>query len=287
MKRQIRTITKIYGPIVISAVLFLLAISVKREEGLGHIELNPTFLGISIFKYGLPITNVWVARGILLGLSIVILSLLIFMDYSSFFPPHLEIEVFFDKEGILDSLNIFSEQELKQVRIPNNYEQFQNTYYQGVNTEIRKIFQKEEDLFLNPQEVHSQGHTSFIVEKLSGFQSYHIKESHGELVHVVERPNKPVLQFKSFFERLNSKYDYSTPTLREIFVKRSIILQPRFKQIFAANLKAEGISFHHTLVGLSKVTFFPLPKFSNTIYLMQLDDVGLIPVGYAIYRESV
>lgn len=286
MKKHITIATKIYGPILLAVALFLLAISIKRGQNLGYIELNPTFLGISIFKCDLPIANTWVARGLLVCISLGTLSLPLFLDYSAFFPRHLEMEVFFDNEGILESLKIFSAQELKQVRVPDNFQEFQSRYYDDVNAEIRKMFQTEEDFYLDPSQVHSQGHCFTVAEKLFGLQRYHIRESYGEVVNVVERPSKPALQVKSFFEKLNSHHDYINPPLRQLLIRRNFIVQPRFKQIFAANLKAEGTSFHHTLVGLFKVTFFPLPKFSNTIYMMELDDVGLIPVAYAIFRNS-
>lgn len=276
-------ITKIYGPIIISAVLLLLLFSLRKEEDLGRIEINPTFLGISILKYGLPISNVWLARAILLCLSIAVLSLLIFMDYSNFFPNHLKMEVFFDKKGIHDSLKAFSEEEFKQMGIPDNYEEFQNRYYDDLNIEVRRLFQKDENFWIPAENIHSQGETSFYAEKLPGVQKYHIKESEGKLTHAIEIPNMPMLQFKSFFEKLNSKYDYLTPSLTEMFIKHRVILQPRFKQIFAENLKSEGKSFHHTLVCFTKVNLFPYPKVCNTIYLTELNE-GVIPIGYAIYR---
>jgi hypothetical protein len=285
MKKWTGTIMKIYGPIVVSLVLAALAVSIRKDENLGHVEINPTIFGISIFKYGLPIENLWIARGIILCFSIGILSLPGFIDYSVLFPQHLEIEVFFDQEGIRESMAVFSRQDLERVHVPDNYEEFQSTYFNSAKAEVQKIFGGKKDFSLNAQDVHSQGYTSFVMEKLSGFQNYHIKESHGELVHVIERPNQPLLQFKSFFEKLNTKHDYLKPSVREILLKRNVILQPRFKQIFAENLKANGTSFHHTLVGLTKVTFLPFPKFSNTIYLMKLDRIGLIPIGYAIYRD--
>jgi len=275
-------ITKIYGPVIISAVLLLLLFSLRKEEDLGRIEINPTFLGISILKYGLPISNIWLARTILLCLSIAVLSLLIFMDYSDFFPNHLKMEVFFDKKGIHDSLKVFSKEEFKQLGIPDNYEEFQNRYYDDVKVEVRKIFQKGKNFLIPTENIHSQGETSCYVEKLPGFQKYHIKGSEGKLTHAIEIPNTPMLQFKSFFEKLNSKHDYLAPSLTEIFIKHRVILQPRFKQIFAENLKSEGKSFNHILVSLSKVNFFPYPKLSNTIYLTELNE-GVIPIGYAIY----
>jgi hypothetical protein len=275
-------ITKIYGPIIISAVLLLLLFSLRQEEDLGRIEINPTFLGISILKYGLPVSNIWLARAILLCLSIAVLSLLIFMDYSDFFPNHFKMEVFFDKKGIRDSLKVFSKEEFKRLGIPDNYEEFQNRYYDDVKVEVRKIFQKGKDFLIPPENIHSQGETSIYVEKLPGVQKYHIKESEGKLTHAIEKPNTPMLQFKSFFEKLNSKHDYLTLSLKEMFIKHRVILQPRYKQIFAENLKSEGKSFNHTLVSLTKVNFFPYPKLSNTIYLTDLNE-GVIPIGYAIY----
>ncbi len=274
-------ITKIYGPVIISAVLLLLLFSLRKEEDLGRIEINPTFLGISILKYGLPISNIWLARAILLCLSIAVLSLLIFMDYSDFFPDHLKMEVFFDKKGIHDSLKVFSKEEFKQLGIPDNYEEFQNRYYDDVKVEVRKIFQKDKNFLIPTENIHSQGETTFYVEKLPGFQKYHIKESRGTLTHAIEIPNTPMLQFISIFEKLNSRHDYFAPSLTEIF-KHRMILQLRFKQIFAENLKSEGKPFNHTLVCLAKVNFFPYPKFSNAIYLTELNE-GVIPIGYAIY----
>lgn len=277
-------IVRIYGPIIISAVLLFLMFSIKETQDLGRISINPTFFGVSIFEYdGLPVSNIWVARAVLLFFAILVFSYLIFMDYSSFFLNNLQMEVFFDQEGIRNSLKIFREQELKKLKIPDKYEQFQKKYDDDVNIVLKYLSPNYEDFVLRREDIHSQGHTSFATEKLRGIFKYHIKESEGSLTNVIERANKPTLQFKSFFEKLNSQYDYLSPTFKDIFIKRSVILQPRFKQIFAENLKSEGKSFHHTLVGLTRVSFLPFPKFSNTIYLTELKGTGLIPIAYAIY----
>jgi hypothetical protein len=193
------------------------------------------------------------------------------------------MEVFFDKKGIRDSCKAFSKEELEMLGVPDNYEELQSIYYDDVKLEVRGIFQKGEDFLIPTENVHSQGETSFYVEKLPGIQRYHIKDSEGKLTHAIEISEEPMLQFKSFFERLNSRHDYLEPSLSEMLIKHSVILQPRFKQIFAKNLKSEGRSFNHILVALTKVTFFPYPRLSNTIYLFELDDT-VIPVGYAIYR---
>ena len=94
----------------------------------------------------------------------------------------------------------------------------------------------------------------------------------------------PILEIKSYFEKLATSYDYLTPSISSIVKNGSFILQPRFKQIFSINLKADGLSYDHALVGATKVHLVPYPSFDRTVYFVDLDDVGLIPVGYAIYQ---
>ena len=124
------------------------------------------------------------------------------------------------------------------------------------------------------------------MDKSDGLQKYFIRESSGELTHSLEQPGKMNVTFKTIFDKVNSQNDYLNPSLHDIYVRQEIILKPIFKQIIAENVRSEGVIFHHTLYGLTKVTFFPFPEYGNTIYLFETDDKLLIPIGYAIYRES-
>lgn len=132
--------------------------------------------------------------------------------------------------------------------------------------------------------IHSSGETSFIVEKVEGIQKYHISESHGEVLHILEMPNRASKQFKTFFEKMVTSGDYINPPIWQLVTRRSVILRPQFKQVLAQNIKAEGILFHHTVVGVTKVKIYPWPDFSNTVYFADFRGVGLVPVAYAIYR---
>jgi hypothetical protein len=285
-------IVQLYLPFVFSIFCIILLFCVEKgevEKGNASAKINLfPFFDLNFFSINLPIKSVRVARVYLICIALISSSILLFYDYSEFFPKHFHMQVFFDKEGIKDSLNAFSKDELQKLGVPENYEDYQNQYYSDLDTSISNIL--ETDTFfriqgssINKQFVHCEGQTSFIVEKLSGIQNYYIRESQGELIHILERPDMPKLEFRSFFEKLNTRYDYLSASLKDIFINRSYILLPHFKQINAAKLKSEGIEFHHTVIGLTKIYFLPYPKFSHTVYLYN-SDMGLIPIAYAIYR---
>jgi hypothetical protein len=132
--------------------------------------------------------------------------------------------------------------------------------------------------------VHSSGETIFVVNKLSGIHNYKIVEARGELLHILETPNKQSLSFKSYFDLLPTSHDYLLPDISYCIINNSFIIEPRFKQIIAENNKSSGILFDHTLVGLTKIIFSPWPHFSNTIYLFQPSKDKLVPIGYAVYQ---
>lgn len=210
----------------------------------------------------------------------------LFIIYGSFkfFPKNLDIEAFFDQKGICASLKVFSDSELKRLRIPDNYEQFQQKYYDDANIVLRGIFQENDDIILNGEDICSIGDIKFVVQKLDGIQKYYIKEASGQLKHTLVRANRLTLIFRTRFEKRHSRHDYLSPSLKEIFIKHAVIIQPRFKQIFSKDEKSGEEVFDHVLVCATKVYFSPFPRLSNTIYMTELEGIGLIPVGYGIYR---
>jgi hypothetical protein len=283
MSLVILVIIKIYLPIIISGFGFLLLFFIKRGKKLGEVEINPVALGVSFFKLKLPISNIALARVVVVCFCLGVLSSLLFWDYSGFFPEHLKVRAYFDKEGIRDALKIFSERELIELGIPANYEEFQNRYYDDANMLLRRIFQKEDSTVFSGKHLHSVGRITFVVEKLAGLQNYYIKEASGELKHTIGEPGKRALHFRTIIEKRDSRHDHLATSPREIFIKRQVIIQPRFKQIFAKDFKEEGDSFDHILVCVTKVYLLPFPRLSSTIYLTEVEGLGLIPVGYAIH----
>lgn len=270
-------------PVIISVILLLFLFFV--EKGQGIIEISPKFWGVALFTYKSPLSNIWLVRTILLCSSVAMFSSLLFVDYSSFFPEEgLKIQASFDQDGIRASLKVFSDDELKRLGIPDNYEQFQKKYYDDINIILREFFQKSKDTIFSGKDFDSIGTISFVVQKLDGIQNYYIKEASGQLKHTLVKPNTLPLTFRNSFEQRHSRHDYLSPSLKEIFIKHTVIIQPRFKQIFEKDEKSGRETFDHVLVCVTKVYFFPFPKFSNTIHMTELEGIGLIPVGYTIYR---
>ncbi len=275
---------KLYAPFLIS-LLFVVAIFLVKKTRKGTVlTIRPLGHFIEMVEIKIPISSIVITRTILGIIAILPLFTLLFLDFSSFFPSHLKMEVFFDEQGIHDSFNQFDADEIKNLTIPSDYLSYREQYYQDLDREAKRLLFIP--IFFDEKNgsIHSSGQTSFVVEKVDGIQKYHVSESSGELLNTLELPNQPTRQFKTFFEKLPTKEDYLSPTIWHILTKHTVILRPQFKQILAQDIKADGVVFHLTVVGVTKVAIFPWPDFSNTIYLANFPGVGLVPIAYAIYR---
>lgn len=273
-------IIKLYIPAVLFIFFLVLFLISKKKE-------KKTFI-LSLEKLGIPLTipiqSYIMQKIILLLLGAFSLTFYITYDFSKFFPEKLEMAVFFDKEGISNCLKKYTDEEIKNLKIiDKNYEKCQLDYYKTLDEEVKRILNL--DFFsIKSHEIHSDGKTTFVVEKTQGIHNYYISESIGELTHIAEKPHSKAISFISYFEKCKSPSDKISVNFFDIFIKNKIILKPRFKQIVAESIKSQGKEFDHILGGYTVLTFFPIPKYSNTLYLLQLDSIGLIPIGYAVYR---
>lgn len=273
-------IVKLYIPGVLFFFFLILFIVSKRKD-------EKTF-NLSFEKFGInlniPIKSFILQKVILLFLGIFSLTFYLTYDFSKFFPEKLKMEVFFDDEGIEKCLSRYTEKEIKELNIINkNFEKHQLEYYRTLDKEVKRLL--DLDFFsIKSHEIHSEGKTTFIVDKTQGIHNYYISESIGELMHFAEKPRAKPISFVSYFEKTKSPSDKITVGFYDIFIKNKVILKPRFKQIVAESIKSEGKEFDHILGGYTVVNFFPIPRFSNTIYLLEVDSVGLVPIGYAVYR---
>lgn len=266
----------------ISFIIFLLIFIYLNETNKDDIKMGFGLFGFSI---NIPISLFFIKKIAALVLSVFSLLSYLFFDFTQLFPTRLSMEVFFDIEGINKCLSLYSVKELNELKIiTNDIEKYQKEYYDTINIEAQKIL-RIPFFNLNRKDIHSEGETSFIVEKVKGIQNYHIKESKGELKHFIEREKTSKIEFYTFFEKMSCANDTLTPSFKDIVVKNRIILKPRFKQIITQKVKEKGKIFNHVLCGYTVLSFFPFPKYSRTIYLLEQINVGLIPIGYAVYRE--
>lgn len=265
-----------------SFTIFLLLFIYLNKQNQGDIKMDVGLLGIS---FNIPISLYWIKKAIILTLSIFSLLSYFFLDFSELFPSRLSMDVFFDIEGINKCLSLYTENELNELHIiTKDIENYQNEYYDTINIEAQKIL-KTPFFIQAKKDIHSEGETTFFVKKIKGIQNYHIKESKGELKHIIEREKVSRKEFYTFFDKISSPSDTLTPSFKDIVISNRIIIKPRFKQIITQKIKEKGTVFNHVLCGYTIVSFFPFPKYSNTIYLLDKRDIGLIPIGYAIYRE--
>jgi len=267
-------ITKLYGPVLLAIIL--VTILLKRK-----LQVTNKTIPIELFgaiRVELPVWSPLIVR-VLLGIC-VILSLLIYsvIDYSTLFPKELSMEVYYDEEGIAETMNNIPRDELDKFKVSADFSIRDSIYFKNLDLEIKK-FKIADSFFCNKKaSIHSTGQTTFKVLPSTGVQHYRIYEAKGELTHLLECPGQNEITIKSFFERIPTHYDYISPSLGKIIIK------PVFKQTIAENNTSKGIIFHHTLHGLSVIKIFPYPSYDRTLYLFSFKD-SLYAIGYAVYIQ--
>lgn len=264
----------LYFPILLS-LLFLIFFCFKK------FNVEQKYLPIKLFdviQFDLPILHVNYIKAFIILLACLPLYYSFSRDYSRFFPKEFSMEVFYDKEGISETLSGFSQEDLENLGIAKDLSIRDSVYFSKLDDEVRKnniatnFFTRKDCI------IHSSGSTSFKVEKADGFQKYHVYESKGELQHFLECSQEKQICLKSFFEKLPSNSDYITGSFS------SIIIIPKFKQTIAEKNRSDGIIFNHILYGLTKIKIFPTISYSNTLYLFEYNG-KLYPIGYAVYKE--
>lgn len=275
------TFISLASPILISIVLLLCLPFIKTQS---TFSISISFLGINI---PLIIKRKFIYRFILMIVFFSIISTFAFRDYSSFFPTHYDMEVFFDEKGIKNSFLMYSDNEIKSLKLSSNWRRERREYINKINNDVFKTF-KLDNLFDSEGEyIHSTGSTTFFVDKIEGWQTYYIKEGNGQLTHVLEAPGIDTKKFHSTFELLATSNNYFNVTISDIYLKRSKILTPVFKQIARVSPLSDEIIYHHSLIALIKINIFPVCEIGNTIYLHKSkDNKSWFPIGYAIYRPS-
>lgn len=269
-------LVKLYFPFFSSLALLFFAF--RSNFGNGEV------LRVERFGFNIVITKTIAGRVAFLIASLSFFSYYLYMDFSHFFPSHFEIQVFYDKEGINKSLEIFNNTELEELGYKGENITIADEYYKTLDDRLRQILSYEGFFSINSGIVHSEGETSFKVQQTSGIHNYYVTESKGHLTHVLEVPGKPKISFLSFFDKMPSSKDYIRPSVSQIILSRELVISPRFKQIIAESNKSDGVVFDHELIGVTKINLFPYPSFSDTVYFYDAGNRGIVPIGYAIYK---
>ena len=280
-------IIKLYTPFIMSILIIWFVFLIKKSDK------SPKEIVLNLFgfvHFPVSITNNYIIKVFLMIFAFLCLSYYLFMDFSSFFPQRLEMQVYYSPQKLKENLSIYSEDELTARHIIyNNFEKYQDEYYRNLDERLKQIVVDTTLLGFftrNKIDIHSEGETTFIVEKIKGIHNYYIKESNGQLNHILAEARSDKFEFRSLFEKDKSDYDFINPSLWDITLRHEIIIMPSFKESIVEIYSSSNTKFDHRLYGLTKIYTFPYPKFSNTIYLYEKPNVGLIPIGYAVYKEE-
>lgn len=274
------TILQLYVPFILACLLLGVAIALKRGD-VGKISIPLLF-----FSLELPIKNTSTLRLLFISGAILALVPYALYDYSALFPMHLSMDVYFDEEGIRESLGMLSDEQHADLKIQIGFQETQRQYLASMN---QKIFLAAaiENFFSDrvANTTHANGEIHLVIKKVAGIQRYHITEAKGSLLIVSQRPNEEAKEVRTFFEKSFSKNDHIALSFFDLFRQGGIIIKPEFKQIIAEHYRNTNQTFFdHTLLCVTKLRLFPYPSFSRTIYFYKDEQGNLAPVAYAIYR---
>src|SRR5580700_11271342 len=272
---------ELYSPLMLAIVCVFVFCRTVRGQKRTIFNFKP--FG-SFVEYKFEVSNIFLIRGSLVVALVGCFASYLLYDYESFFPQDYKMEVFFDERGLSQSLSMFSANELKDLSIPAERSKYRELYVQQLDAEVQKAFGDPAFFGGKAGYVYSTGHAQFAAEKTGGWQNYHVVASEGQLTHFYDAPNQPHKEFYTKFEKLPSADDYLSVTMSDLYVRHSIVLRTQYKQFLVQNKMSEALLFKLTLVGITKVTIFPWPHVSDTVYLARFENVRLVPVAYAVYR---
>ena len=274
-----------YG-LLLCAITFLILFLRKKPD-----NNNATFkISLGFISSDFIVSKSKLIKGIV-SVSILLLLIVYYaeLDFSGFFPKKIRMTVHFDQSGVKKLMSHISIDEIDGMPIDRNDSTSIFVYIKKSDSTIfnhfgiRDYFSKA--LLLNQARLESKGETRFIVKKKDGFQNYYIEESLGQLTHSLFEPKKEIREIKTSFTKIVSPNDKIDVDISSLLIGKEIIISPLFVECLINNPNAtekELIEMDHFLYGVTSIKVFPIPKYSNTIYLYRVNG-KLVPIGYAVY----
>ena len=107
------TLATLYWPMLCLLLAVLAVFSVRAGGEAPKVRFAP--LGLEVGEIDLPVESVGVAR-ILLGLvALAALAFALLRDYSGYFPPHLQMDVYWDRSGIEEVVAELSDRQREEL----------------------------------------------------------------------------------------------------------------------------------------------------------------------------
>lgn len=273
--------SELYLPLIVTVVLLVVAIGM-RHDGESTIRIKPFGAALDV---SLPVKNRLLAMMTTVSMAVALLGTYCFYDYASFFPKRLDLDVFYDGPGLTRAVADVVGDDADRYGIIEDFDVARRAYYQEMDLIVAKIIGLSDFYSTADSGLHSSGQTTFIVRSVGGsIQKYYIAEASGDITTTLDVPGRQMTRLYTKFTKMNSSYDYLSPTLWDIFVRHSIVMLPHFKQLLATDDSGSSETFRSEVVGVTKVAIFPWPTISDTIYCIRSGGTRLLPVAYGVYR---
>ena len=265
---------KLYVPLLLAVFCWIVAFVVKLPPG-KTVEIP--IPGPIHFK--VPVSSTFVIKLLLFVAGVVSISAYAVYDYSSLFPQHLTMQVFYDSPGIRRSLADLGTPIPGLVDSARQVSE-QRKYFERLDQEVGKLLQI--DKFFTVGYVHSNGSSYTVVKKIQGLQNYYVAESEGELTHSLEAPNSQPVEFYTKNKKLDTGFDYLTMGYKDLF--HGVVLQTKYRQMLVLSKADAGTPYQELVFAATRVSIFPWPHISNTVYLAEMEDGSLAPIAYATFQ---
>jgi hypothetical protein len=267
-------------PAILGVLFFVAALLLHKVKG--EAEASFSVLGFTVGK--IPVSNLWVIKGSIFLVTIILFSSYIFRDYGALLPSQFDMDVYYDDEGIVSSLREYNEHELATLRISKDWGILKQNFLREIDLNIEQKIGAGKGIFSKNQEkgwVHSSGYTTTDVQLTKEWQMYFLKEISGHLVHRLEQPDSSPIEFRSEFSLMDTEHNYVQASICDIYLNHDKVIRPVFRQALSS---PEHDIFQFVVIGVTKISSFPIPRIGRTLYCVQSKLGELVPIGYAIYR---
>jgi hypothetical protein len=286
--KEILIIIQLYVPAILFLLLLVSIFRIKKIDDALKLKI-PIFGPFG--SLDIPIKNKITAKLILCLFIFLCIGWYIWlMDFSTLFPSQIKVKVSFDRnevKALCEKLNL---KEINGTVVDLNDSILKRKYIHNRDSILAKFNNIkpcfESAIYGDLSKLSISGGTSFIVKKKKGFHNYLIEESKGNLDFKVMIPHKNEESFRVAFELIPSPNDKIEFSITEHLFKNKILLKPSFLETLVVK-EETGLKLRndHELYGVTELTFFPMPKLSNTLYLYKIEN-KLIPICYAVNLDD-
>jgi len=268
--------SKLYLPAITCLICWVTAFLVKVAPGTTDVTVT-----LGAFSVKVPVSKPGVLIAILVVLGFISLCGYLVFGYSTLFPQYLTMNVYHDLDGIRDSLQGLEPFQVPKLVDSTNFRAYQRTYFEKLDKKISDSLGIPKFFTFGSEYISSGGKSDTVVEKAQGFQRYHVAKSEGELTHVLNPPGAPRVEFLTKNRKFDTGYDNFALKPRSLV--HGVLLITKYEQILLLSKMDKGVEYQELLTAATKVTAFPWPHISNTVYLADAPE-GLVPIAYAVFQ---